>query len=147
MADATTETGQQVHQPNLMLKTLERLVGTWNVADQKISGQVTFEWMGGGGFLIQHVDLVHDGHQIKGIEYIGYHNESKSLRSYYFDSTGYILEYEWEISGDTLTIWGGTKGSAAKFTGKFSVDGNSNAGAWEWPGGGYESTMTRANRT
>jgi hypothetical protein len=49
----------------------------------------------------------------------------------------------YELEGDTLTIWGGEKGSPAYYVGKFSADGNTMTGAWEWPGGGYESTATR----
>jgi hypothetical protein len=56
---------------------------------------------------------------------------------------GTICEYAWEVGDDTLTIWGGYVGSPASFKGTFSADGNSNTGCWEWPGGGYESTMTR----
>jgi predicted SnoaL-like aldol condensation-catalyzing enzyme len=63
--------------------------------------------------------------------------------SHYFETIGNLFEYVWEVSDDTLTIWGGYVGSPAHFKGKFSADGNSNTGRWEWPGGGYESTMTR----
>jgi hypothetical protein len=57
---------------------------------------------------------------------------------------GNTLDYVYELEGDTLTIWGGEKGSPAYFRGTFSADGNSCAGAWVYPGGGgYESTMTR----
>lgn len=38
----------------------------------------------------------------------------------------------------------GERGSPAFYKGKFSADGNTNAGAWVYPGGGgYDSTMTR----
>jgi hypothetical protein len=53
------------------------------------------------------------------------------------------LDYVYELDGDTLTIWGGEKGSPAYYRGTFSEDGNSATGAWVYPGGGYESTMTR----
>jgi hypothetical protein len=146
MADnsATTEAPQQPQTPNPALSSLDRLVGTWNVSGQSIEGKVTFEWMEGGFFLIQYADFVHDGHKIKGIEIIGYDEASNTLKSHYFGNSPEVLEYAWEISDDTLRIWYGEKGSPAVFTGKFSEDGNSNTGAWEWPGGGYESTMTRA---
>lgn len=146
MADNNTATQapQQTPAPNPALRTLDRLVGTWDVSGEDIQGQVKFEWMEGGYFLMQHVNFVHDGRPIKGIEIIGYDEPSNSLKSHYFgnDPSG-ILEYTWELSDDTLTIWYGEAGSPSKFTGKFSADGNSNTGAWEWPGGGYSSTMTR----
>ena len=53
-------------------------------------------------------------------------------------------DYVYEIDGDTLTIWGGEKGSPASYRSQFSTDGSVNAGAWVYPGGGgYKSTMTR----
>jgi hypothetical protein len=49
--------------------------------------------------------------------------------------------------GDTLTIWGGGKGSPAHYKGRFSQDGTTITGAWVYPGGGgYQSTMTRVQR-
>ncbi|MDX2077646.1 MAG: DUF1579 family protein [bacterium] len=134
--------------PNPLLKTLERLIGTWTVSDPtgkgEMNGQVRFEWMDGGFFMAQHVNLVHDGRPITGIEIIGYDSESNLLRSSYYGNSAEIFKYVWEIEGDTLTIWGGEKGSPARYIGKFSDDGNTNTGGWEWPGGGYESSMTRA---
>lgn len=134
---------QQQSKRNPALKSLERLVGGWNVSGQDIEGQVIFEWMEGGFFLIQHVDLIHDGRKIKGMEIIGYDEESDALKSHYFGNSGGVLEYTWELDDDTLTIWFGEKGSPSVFSGTFSEDGNSNTGRWVWPGGGYESTMTR----
>ncbi|MEW6731524.1 MAG: hypothetical protein AB1489_09340 [Acidobacteriota bacterium] len=42
----------------------------------------------------------------------------------------------WKISGTV-------QGSPAYYRGKFSDDGSTLTGGWVWPGGGYESTMTR----
>jgi hypothetical protein len=42
----------------------------------------------------------------------------------------------YELEGDTLTIWGGEKGSPAYYQGRFSQDGNTISGAWMYPGGG-----------
>jgi hypothetical protein len=129
--------------PSPALRSLDRLIGTWQVTGPDLDGQVTFAWMAGGFFLMQQVQLNQGGQQTQGIEIIGYDPESNSLRSHYFDSTGSILEYTWEVSDTTLTIWFGLAGSPAFYRGQFSADGNTNAGAWEWPGGGYDSTMTR----
>ncbi|MEU4783022.1 hypothetical protein AB0F97_00325 [Nocardiopsis alba] len=55
------------------------------------------------------------------------------------------LDYVYELTGDRLTIWGGTKGSPPYFQGTFDAAGSTLAGAWTYPGGGgYASTMTRA---
>jgi hypothetical protein len=106
--------------------------------------------MVGGFFLMQHVDLEQGGQKIKGIEIIGYERAfgvtkpSKHIKSHWFDNIGDTFEYTYEVNNKTLTIWGGEKGSPAYYKGKWSDDGNTNIGAWHYPGGGgYEATMTR----
>jgi hypothetical protein len=143
------EQAEQPPTPAADLKTLDRLVGRWKVSGPDIDGHVTYEWMEGGFFLIQHVDFVHGGRHIKGMEVIGHLQRfgeapSRDIVSRFYDSVGNTLDYVYEIEGDTLTIWGGERGSPAYYRGRFSADGNTNAGAWVYPGGGgYESTMTR----
>ncbi len=138
---------QQV-QPEPDLKSLEKLVGTWTLSGDT-SGQVTYEWMEGGFFLLQHVDMEHGSNQIKGLEVIGHlrpfgEESSQDIKSRFYSSTGDTLDYAYELSGDTLMIWGGEKGSPAYFKGTISEDGNICTGAWDFPGGGgYSSTMTR----
>ncbi len=146
---------QQAPQPNPALKSLEVMVGTWDLkgresgTDGEIHGQVSFEWMEGGFYLVQRVDIDFVGRKITGTEYIGYDESGEALKSYFFSNTGpgpfggVALEYVWDVGDDTLTIWGGFVGSPANFKGKFSDDHNAITGRWEWPGGGYEATMTR----
>jgi hypothetical protein len=98
--------------------------------------------MDGGKFLVQHVELVNDGEVTRGVEYIGADKDGR-LRSHYFGSDGEILEYVYDLAGDVLTIWFGEVGSAARFVGTFDDSGRVNSGGWQWPGGGYESTMTK----
>jgi hypothetical protein len=124
------------------LHTLDRLVGTWVISGQS-HGTVRYAWMDGGTFLVQHVELEHDDEVTRGVEYIGVNKEDGLLRSHFFGSDGEILEYVYELDGDTLTIWFGDVGSPARFVGTFDASGKVNSGRWEWPGGGYESTMTR----
>jgi hypothetical protein len=150
MTDTNVATAQpQAPQPSPDIKRLDRLVGTWNVSGPDIQGHVTFEWMEGGFFLLQHVDFVHGGNHIKGLEIIGHlqlfgEEPSKDIRSRYYDTLGNTFDYVYELEEDTLTIWGGEKGSPAYYKGTFSSDGNTNSGAWVYPGGGgYKSTMTR----
>jgi hypothetical protein len=106
--------------------------------------------MEGGFFLIQSVDFEHDGHKVRGIEIIGHEQKfgeepSADIKTrFYSFLDGMTLDYVYELDGDTLTIWGGEKGSLAYYKGMFSADGNTIAGAWVYPGGGgYESTTTR----
>lgn len=134
--------------PNSDLKGLEKLVGTWKQSGG-ISGEITYEWMEGGFFLIQRVDLDQDGHKIKGMEIIGHlqlfgEEPSKDIKSRFYGSGGETFDYVYEVEGDTLTIWGGERGSPAYYKGQFSKDGNTLTGSWVYPGGGgYEATSAR----
>ena len=132
------------------LKSLDKLVGTWRISGPEIQGQVSYQWLEGGFFLVQHVDFVHSGHKVKGIEIIGYERgfgatePSKDIKSHWFDDEGNTFEYTYEVTDETLTIWGGERGSPAYYQGKFTTDGKTNSGAWVYPGGGgYKSSMTR----
>jgi len=142
-------------QPHPSLRALDVLVGTWHVSGgepgsaEEISGESRYEWVEGGFYLRQHVDLNHGGREIRGTEYIGYDSETGNLRSYFFGNHApgpfarVALEYVYEVTDETVTIWGGDVGSPAAYRATLRDDRNSFAGAWEWPGGGYESTSTR----
>lgn len=144
----TTQAAHQPPTPQPDLNGLNKLVGTWNVSGGA-QGQVRYEWMEGKFFLIQHIDLQNNGHRTKGIEIIGHlqlfgQEPSAEIRSRYYGSAGETFDYVYEVDGDTLTIWGGEKGSPAFYKGTFSADGNTLSGGWTYPGGGgYESTSTR----
>jgi hypothetical protein len=151
MADNNTNNAQahqQPPQPSPDLKRLDRLVSTWEVSGGA-QGRVRFEWMEGGFFLIQYVDLEQYGQKIKGIEIIGHERPfgaepSEEIKSRFYDNMGNTLDYVYELEGDTLTIWGGEKGSPAYSKGTFSDDGDTLPSEWVYPGGGgYRSTMTR----
>jgi hypothetical protein len=148
MSDNTGIDEQQAPQPNPDLEGLNRLVGTWNVTGGA-EGTVIYEWMEGGFFMLQRVDLEHHGRPIKGIEIIGHlrpfgQEPSGDIWSRYYDSLGDTLDYVYEVDGETLTIWGGGRGSPAYYQGTFSADGTTCAGAWVYPGGGgYDSTMIK----
>jgi hypothetical protein len=150
--NAYSQDQQQPPQPNPDLNSLDKLVGTWKVSGPDIKGKVTFEWMEGGFFLIQHFDFIQGGHKVKGMEVIGHiqpfgEEPSKDIRSRIYDTMGNTFDYTYEVNDETLMIWGGEKGSPAYYEGKWSDDGNTNVGAWHYPGGGgYESTMTRVKR-
>jgi hypothetical protein len=148
MTGEHASTRHQPVEPDAGLKHLERLVGTWEVSGGA-RGRLTYEWMEGGYFLLQRVDLEQQGQRNKGLEIIGRERPfgapgpSADVTSRYYDVHGNTLDYVYELEGDTLTIWGGAKGSPAHYRGRFSADGTTVTGAWVWPGGGYESTMTR----
>lgn len=149
MTDNTnTQAPYQAAEPNPDLKSLEKLVGTWKVSGG-VQGTITYDWMDGGFFLMQHVDFEHDGHRIKGLEIIGHPRPfgaepSADIRSRFYDTEGNTLDYVYELTGNTLMIWGGEKGSPAYFEGTFSANGTTCTGGWVFPGGGgYETTMTK----
>jgi hypothetical protein len=136
----------QQPEPNPDLNSLDRLVGTWEVSGGA-RGKVTFEWMEGGFFLIQHVDLEQYGQRIKGIEGIGHERPfgaepSEDIKSRFYDNLGNTLDYVYELEGAALKIWAGEKGSPAYYEGTFG--GDTLTGEWVYPGGGgYASTATR----
>ncbi len=135
--------------PDEQVKALGRLVGHWRV-EGGTEGTVTYRWLDGGHFLVQDVDLAQSGRRITGMEVIGREQPfgaetpGDEIRSRFYGSQGETFDYVYEVEGDTLTIWGGEKGSPAHFRGTFAADGNSLSGAWVHPGGGgYDSVMTR----
>lgn len=152
----TVEAQPQPRQPHPALKQLEKLAGTWALQGRdfdggEIHGQMTFEWLDGGFFMMQRVDIDHAGHQVKGLEIIGYGRSwdgtiSPDCTSYFFSNSGDLFTYIYDVGDDTLTIWGGERGSPAHFKGTFSPDRNTISGAWVWPGGGYEAVSTRVMR-
>lgn len=136
--------------PSEALRRLDVLVGEWEVSGPDIAGRVRYEWMDGGYFLLQHVDFVHDGRPIKGLEIIGQERgfgaevPAEEITSRWYDAAGNTFLYTYEVLGDTLTIWGGERGSPAYYRGTFNADRSVNSGSWVYPdGGGYDSTMTR----
>ncbi len=135
-------------QPNPDLKRLDRLIGTWQLSEET-RGTVSYAWMEGGFFLMQQFDIELHGHRVKGIEIIGHlqpfgEAPSAEIKSRIYDNTGNTFDYVYELTDDTLMIWGGEQGSPAYYEGNFSADGNACSGAWTYPGGGgYRSTMTR----
>jgi hypothetical protein len=146
--DSTTNSPRQQPGPNPDIKSLERLVGVWKQSGG-IEGETIYEWTEGDFFLIQRVNLERHGHKIKGLEIIGHlqpfgEESSKEIKSrFYSFLDGMTLDYVYEVEGDVLTIWGGERGSPAYYRGAFSGDGNTLAGAWVFPGGGYESVAIR----
>lgn len=149
MTETTEQAMPPVPEPSAQLRELgERLRGRWKVSGGA-EGEVSYEWLEGGYFLLQRVDLRQHGMEIKGIEIIGNDRPfgsppSEDIKSRFFDNHGNTLDYVYELEGDALTIWGGEKGSPAHYKGRFEDDKLS--GAWVYPGGGgYEATAERVS--
>jgi hypothetical protein len=143
-------------EPSPDLGRLDCLVGEWRLEGRddtsggEIKGRLRFDWMDGGFYLVQHVDIDYAGRAVRGVEYIGHQASSGRLRSYFFSNEGpgpfgdVAIEYVYEPEEDALTIWGGEVGSPAHFQGRLSEDRSAITGRWEWPGGGYAATMRRS---
>ena len=133
---------EQQPQPNPVLKSLDVMVGAWDLkgresgTDEEIHGQVTFEWMEGGFYLVQSVNIAYAGRRITGTEYIGYDESSEALKSYFFSNEGpgpfggVALEYVWEVGDDALTIWGGFVGSPATSRGSSATTITPSPAGW-----------------
>jgi hypothetical protein len=140
------------NKPDAALQKLDRLVGEWEVSGSEISGRINYHWMEGKFFLVQGIDMVHSGHVVKGMEVIGREQvfgaeaPSEDIKSRFYGSEGETFDYVYELDGDTLTIWGGAKGSPAYFKGTFSDNSDTLSGEWVYPGGGYDSTATRIKK-
>jgi hypothetical protein len=74
--------------PNHALKKLDRLLGTWQESGG-YKGMDVYEWMEGGFFLIHHFDgITPYGRHVKGVEYVGFDEDTQTLRSHLMDIDG-----------------------------------------------------------
>jgi hypothetical protein len=129
------------------LRRLGRLAGTWKVTGG-VTGTTSYEWLDGGHFLLQRGVLDHDGHRVSMTEIIGRERRfgeepGTEITARAYDADGNTLDYVYDLDGDTLTIWGGFKGSPGYFRGTFDATGDTLTGDWVWPGGGYHAEMER----
>jgi hypothetical protein len=147
MADETTnaQASQQPLGPDPALKRLDFFVGTWSMKgrtlgarEDNVFGQTTFEWLPGGFFLQQRVEINFVGYQIKGLEIIGYDPATGTFPSTVFSNTvGFPIPYQYDIQGNDVTIRT-TFAGGATFRGTLSKDGNSYSGGWR-PDEGVEN--------
>jgi hypothetical protein len=138
--------------PNPALQRLDRLVGTWKLkghavgSDQEnIAGTTTFRWLHGDSgtsfFLQQDMDLDYAGQLIKSHELIGYNPKTEAFSSFvYSNMAPDPWPYQWSVQGDTLTISIKHGPMSARFTARFSPDGNSFSGGWR-PDPGADETI------
>jgi hypothetical protein len=128
------------------LKALDKLVGTWKVSGET-EGELSYEWMEGGFFLIARGDTQQGGQGTKHVEIIGYDHDvgatpSDVMTSRLYTNRGGTLSYTHEVDDKGVTSWFGAKGSPTIFKARW-IDDNTLTGAWEWPGGGYKLTLSR----
>jgi hypothetical protein len=123
--------------PDPALKALDMFVGTWDVTgrtlgaeEDNVCGRLVFEWLPGGFFLQQRVELDFVGMQIAALEIIGYDPSTGRFPSTVYSSMfGEPIPYEDDVHGNDFTITTDL-GGGATYTGSFSADGNSGSGGW-----------------
>jgi hypothetical protein len=96
MANDGTNNAQanQLPQPSLDLRSLHRRVGSWELSGD-VRGRVTYEWIEGGFFLLQHINLEQEGTGLEIIEHErGFGAEpSEEIKSRFYSNTGDTLDY------------------------------------------------------
>jgi hypothetical protein len=125
------QTASRPAKPDPALKRLDVLVGRWKLkgrtldtAEDNIAGWVIFEWLPGGFFLEARGEINFMGTKIQSLEILGYDPQTHIFpASVYSNMDGNVLQYYWDIRGNTVTHW--TEGSKYKST--------------------YDAVMTRVN--
>jgi hypothetical protein len=127
---------------------LEPLVGTWTMKghllgsdEVNIVGKTTFQWLEGGFFMQQDVEIDFAGmFHVKSHELIGYDPETESFASYvYSNLSPEPLPYQWDLRDDTLTISVSYGPLDSRFEGRF-IDDDNFSGGWR-PSPGADETI------
>ena len=114
------------------LHALDVLVGDWSVEVPSfdVEGRMTFEWLEGGGFLIQRSTV--DAKEFpNGVMVIGATGAEAGLQQHYFDSRGVHRVYEMTLDGGVWTLWREGPDWPQRYLGEFSDDGDAIVGRWE----------------
>jgi Protein of unknown function (DUF1579) len=147
MTDETT--AQQRPQPDPALRQLDFLVGTWSMRghligsdEENIVGEATFEWLQGGFFLRQLVELDFAGmFKVESEELIRYDPETGRFPSYVFSNLSpEPLPYEYDVKDGSMKITVSHGVLDATFTGGVGDDGDSFSGGWR-PNPGADETV------
>jgi hypothetical protein len=136
------------------MRRLARLVGTWKVEGRsldsnrhKIRARIKIEWLPGGFFMLQRGWIRVGRIKIRSMEIVGYDPRTDTFPSHvYSELSGVPSRYNWDVRGNVVEHW--TDG--AKYTGRFSADGNRLSGGWRpargrkrTSGNTYDATMYR----
>jgi hypothetical protein len=131
------------------LRQFDRFIGSWKLSGnlvgsdkETIKGEATYEWLPGGFFLQQHVQLDFAGFaQIDSYEMISYDTKTGTFPSMvYSNMSPEPLPYRWRIDGDTVTITVTYAPLDATYTGRWSDDGTTFSGGWR-PNPGADETV------
>ena len=121
------------------VEDLAPLVGRWEVEgdnpfvpSEPLRGEMSFEWMAGGRWLIQRwsssVAVFPDG-----LAVLGEAPDGAGLLQHYFDSRGVARVYGTSLEDGVWRLWREGSGDdfSQRFTGRLSPDGGRLEGAWE----------------
>lgn len=126
--------------PNPSLKHLDVLIGEWEMelsnasflpsASDTVKGQVSFEWLKDGAFLIMYMGNKPPGTP-DAMWLIGRDESTSNCTVLYYDTRRVSRVYEMSFSDGVWKIWRNSPGFSQRFEGKFSEDGNTILAYWE----------------
>ncbi|HYD51246.1 MAG TPA: DUF1579 family protein [Gemmatimonadaceae bacterium] len=131
------------------MAALAAFVGTWRTEGEIVDGRGApvarllatdrYEWLGGGRFLVHHVDGRMGDEPVQALEVIGWDAERRRYQTQAFDAAG-ATRWEAMLAQGRWTIQGETE----RFTGTFTADGRALDGTWEQRGedGAWRRWMT-----
>jgi hypothetical protein len=125
-----------------MSEPLEALVGEWSLEARfpgappsDARGRLVFEWMAGERFLVERWE-VPVPEAPDGLAIIGFDEGRRTFLQHYFDSRGVARVYGMSLEGGEWKLWRDEPDFSPlnfrqRFSGTFSDDGQTIAGAWE----------------
>ena len=121
----------------MQVQELEPLVGEWATevrmppgGGDPVRGRTTFEWLEGGGYLIQRA-VMDDPAFPRGVMVIGPDVTGERVVQHYFDSRGVARVYDVSLEDRVLRLWRDDADFAQRYSGRLSADGTTLEGAWE----------------
>ncbi len=114
------------------LKGLGVLVGEWETSVPGVDarGRTTFDWLEGGGFLIERSSVDRPEFP-NAICVIGATGADGGLQQHYFDSRGVARVYEMSLEDGVWTLFRDGPDWPQRYIGELSEDGNIITGRWE----------------
>jgi hypothetical protein len=111
---------------------LEVLIGEWQapVPGMEANARITFEWLEGGGFVIQR-STIDKPEFPNGVMVIGATGPDGGLQQHYFDSRGVHRVYEMTLEDGEWILFREGPDWPQRYVGQLSDDGNTITGRWE----------------
>ena len=120
----------------MQLEALHPLVGEWTTEarlpghEAAVAGRTTFEWLEGGGYLIQRTTAENPAFP-RCVMVIGPDAGGERVVQHYFDSRGVARVYDISLEDGVLRLWRDGPDFAQRYSGRLSADGRTVQGAWE----------------